>query len=129
MEASGLDGLDVGEIGEVELDLAVETRDRVIQIAAVPLPEVMESGEYIRVELRDQAQHTRLDMVHAPGSGKPDPVVLHRALPELLEGRQDLPAVVVFPGVFTDPYPVSLDVQGIGNAGQILAELCGLGRQ
>jgi hypothetical protein len=47
----------------------------------------------------------------------------------VIEGRQHLLAVVGLPLVAADPDPVAPDVQAVGDAGEILPEPGGLGRE
>ena len=82
------------EIGEVELDLAIESGDRGVEKVSVARAAPVERLEAVRVEPGDTVENLRLNVVHVRHIGKPCSIVLHRALLELGKGLLDVHAVV-----------------------------------
>ena len=86
--------MDEVQIREVEVDLLLDTRDRRVRELGVLRGVFAQVVERSRVQADHQVQDRRLDVVHVRLLGEPPPVAPTRALPELVEGLQDLGTVV-----------------------------------
>ena len=101
------------EVSEVELHVAVEPADRLVEIALIPRAALLERHEGVRVKLRHQVEDPALDVVHGPPIGEVHSVVRHRRLFELGEDAVDLLAHVGLSVVPTHANAVASDVHRV----------------
>ena len=109
--------LDVGLVGEVELDLALERGDRGVGEAAPLLPSSAgKVVEYVLVQSCDVLEDRRLDVAHLEQRGKAHAVVLDRSLAKTVKDGLDFmgcsPARRI---AARDLDPVALDRQLVGD--------------
>ena len=112
-QAGRLMAADQLKVGEVELHLAVEPPDRLVEVVPVVSAVDGKRAEHVRVQLRHQADDPGLNMVHLRVLGEMDQVALHRALLELRERLPHLGAVVRLTFVAADRDPGPLDPDGV----------------
>ena len=70
-QAEAPEFLDIREVGNVELNLAVEPRDLFVEILRVRRAKGVEGAECVWIQRRHPIQHLCLDMVYARPSGSP----------------------------------------------------------
>ena len=88
--------------------------------------EVVQGHKDIRMQLGDQVEDLRLDVVHVGPLRQLDPVVLHGSLLELGKGFRDLGAVVGLAVVLADLDAVAPDVDAVPDPGETLLEAADL---
>ena len=112
--------VDIREVGNVELDLAVEARNLFVKILRVRRAKGIEGAERVWMQHRHPIQHLGLDMVKAPSLRDLDPIVVHRVAPEFLKGLFDSVAVIALCVVVANrDAAVTFDEQAVSDGGQI----------
>ena len=106
---------DVVKVGEVELELLVGAPDSLVEEPGVLAAVLVQRGELLRKQPGHQLEDLRGDVVHPRPRPVPDPVVLHRALLEPLEGLQHRGAVVGFILVAAHVDPAALDAGAVAD--------------
>ena len=91
---------DVVQIGKIKLHFTIEDRDGPVDEIAIRRTKSRQRSEQVRVQLTDEFQNLRLDMVHIVTDGEPDLVILDRSLFEFLKGQFDIGAIIALPLVF-----------------------------
>jgi hypothetical protein len=108
--------------GCVRLDPAVEIDDDSFEKISIPRAIIVQCEKRSRIQLRDEAQHPRFDVVHA-GLGELDPVVLHGALLESRKRFFDRRAVIDFRFAVAHRDAATLDEQAVSDGLQFGPQL------
>jgi len=112
------DAAHMREVGDVELNFAVEPADRRIHEVSVSFDKALELHEGVGKEVGDAIEHARLDMVHLWEVAELENVVGGRPLPELLEVGLDLGAVVGFVAIGRDCDEAASDQEIVSDRGE-----------
>ena len=115
------------DAGDVKLHLPVEHGNRPVKIIAMTAAVIVERREDVGIQLRDQVQDARFDVVHVGQGKKFCPVILHLPLPEPLERSGHVGAVVSLRIIFADLDPVAEDTEAISYSGQLIPECLRIG--
>ena len=114
------------QISEVELNLPIEAADRRVQVTLVADAVFAQLREGFRVQPGDPVENLCFDVIHLRLLMELDPVLLCRAPAELREDLLDLRGHRRLSFVPADPDPVASDVDRVGNAGELVAQLLSL---
>ena len=119
----------VFQVGQIELDLAIEGDDGAVEKVRVANLEVRQRRKRLRIELGDEAEHIGLDVIHLDGVAELEAVGLDAALLEALEGRGNLDAVVGIGFVSHGGDIATVDVKQIGDLAEGIGKFPRLIRQ
>ena len=127
LQSCGLQRADEIKVGEVELNLTVESGDGLVFESAGPSAEDVERSELSREQPRHPVSDPFLDVVHLRPVPECAPIVLSRLIGELRERRRDVRAEVGLALVPGDGDTGAPDVDAIRQPVQALVNLGRLG--